>query len=177
MGTHWLVPHPDTAPKTIESVGVELERTAENLWLRYTIRAPLKELALPDPGKPVRADGLWQSTCLEVFVRDRPDGGYLEFNFSPSGEWAAYRFAAYRDGMEELPMASGPGIGLDASDDHLALEATVPLGAKQYSVALAAVVEELDGTKSFWSLAHPPGKADFHHPACFALTLPAPNAA
>src|SRR3546814_3736372 len=34
-------------------------------------------------------------------------------------------------------------------------------GAK---LALSAVIEELDGTKSYWALAHPPGKPDFHHP-------------
>ena len=39
------------------------------------------------------------------------------------------------------------------------------------------VIEELDGTKSYWALAHPPGKPDFHHPDCFALTLAAPGAA
>ena len=47
-------------------------------------------------------------------------------------------------------------------------------GAK---LALSAVIEELDGTKSYWALAHPPGKPDFHHPDCFALTLGAPDAA
>ena len=44
------------------------------------------------------------------------------------------------------------------------------VGAK---LALSAVIEELDGTKSYWALAHPPGKPDFHHPDCFALTLEA----
>jgi hypothetical protein len=40
-------------------------------------------------------------------------------------------------------------------------------------INLCAVIEEIDGTKSYWALAHPPGKPDFHHPDCFALTLPA----
>ena len=40
-------------------------------------------------------------------------------------------------------------------------------------LALAAVIEEVDGTKSYWALRHPPGKPDFHHPDCFALTLEA----
>jgi hypothetical protein len=34
-------------------------------------------------------------------------------------------------------------------------------------------LEEQDGTKSYWALAHPPGdKPDFHDPACFAAHLP-----
>ena len=37
--------------------------------------------------------------------------------------------------------------------------------------AVSAVIEETDGTRSFWSLAHPPGKPDFHHRDSFALEL------
>ena len=34
-----------------------------------------------------------------------------------------------------------------------------------------AVIEEADGTKSYWALAHPSDKPDFHHPDSFALDL------
>ncbi len=46
--------------------------------------------------------------------------------------------------------------------------------AADCEIGISAVIEETDGTKSYWALAHPPGKPDFHHPACFAATLPAP---
>jgi hypothetical protein len=39
-------------------------------------------------------------------------------------------------------------------------------------IGLTAVLEQTDGTKSYWALAHPPGKPDFHDPACFALEFP-----
>lgn len=42
-------------------------------------------------------------------------------------------------------------------------------------VGLCAVIEETDGTKSYWALRHPPGPPDFHHPDCFALTLGPPE--
>ena len=38
--------------------------------------------------------------------------------------------------------------------------------------SLAAVIEEEDGAKSYWALAHPPGKSDFHHTDCFVARLP-----
>ena len=44
-------------------------------------------------------------------------------------------------------------------------------------LGLSAVIEETSGRKSYWALAHPPGKADFHHSDCFALELPAGVAA
>jgi hypothetical protein len=40
------------------------------------------------------------------------------------------------------------------------------------SMSLTAVIEEQNGTKSYWALAHPPGDPNFHHPACFMATLP-----
>jgi hypothetical protein len=33
------------------------------------------------------------------------------------------------------------------------------------------VLEENDGGKSYWALAHSPAKPDFHHTDCFALEL------
>lgn len=42
-------------------------------------------------------------------------------------------------------------------------------------VGLSAVIEETDGTKSYWALRHPPGPPDFHHPDCFAVELAAPD--
>jgi hypothetical protein len=52
-----------------------------------------------------------------------------------------------------------------------------PFADTSLTLGLSAVIEEKDGTKSYWALAHPPGKPDFHHKDCFALTLPAPSSA
>jgi hypothetical protein len=41
-----------------------------------------------------------------------------------------------------------------------------------WRVGLSVVIEESSGRKSYWALAHPPGKADFHHSDCFACELP-----
>ncbi|HBR83499.1 MAG TPA: hypothetical protein DD861_04765, partial [Erythrobacter sp.] len=73
------------------------------LTLRWRIEAA-HDLVLPGFAGKGRADGLWQTTCFELFLR--PDGGtaYHEFNLSPSERWNAYRFSAPRDGMSEWPM-------------------------------------------------------------------------
>jgi hypothetical protein len=42
-------------------------------------------------------------------------------------------------------------------------------------MSLAAVVEETDGTISYWALAHADGPPDFHHPACFRAQVPPPS--
>ena len=107
--------------------------------------------------------------------------GYIELNFSPSGQWATYRFSGYREGMAEaLDIAVKPlAMGWQKSSVRFWLVAEVQFPelilAKEWQLGLAAVIEGTDGTKSYWALAHPPGQPDFHHPACFAATLPPPE--
>ena len=166
--------HPDTPARTVKFVNATLLQGRDGLEVSYVVEGPTAELVMPLPAKPYRTDGLWQTTCFELFAR-LEGGAYLEFNFSPSTQWAAYRFNAYREEMKELKLDTPPKIIV--SDEGYALIVSVliktPVGADR--LGLSAVIEEIDGTKSYWALRHPPGKPDFHHPDCFALELPAPE--
>ena len=64
--------------------------------VQYMLAGGLSALAIPEPLPPGPADGLWQHTCFEAFVGMAGSAAYREFNFSPSGQWAAYRFSAER---------------------------------------------------------------------------------
>ena len=44
--------------------------------------------------------------------------------------------------------------------------------ALEWEIGLSAVIEEIDGTKSYWALAHGKGPPDFHNSACFDYRLP-----
>jgi hypothetical protein len=170
--------HPDTPANIVDEFTVDIERRQDSrVWIRYHVEAPLADLDLGLPGEPERRDGLWKTTCFEAFVRKAGSDAYLEFNFAPSSAWAAYSFTGYREGMAELPVASAPELGNDASDSHFALEAIFELPSvwrdRELQMAITAVIEEIDGTKSYWSLTHSPGAPDFHHPDCFTLHLPA----
>jgi hypothetical protein len=177
---HRLVPHPATPPSTISAVDVELIAIDDNdLLLRFVVR-DAEGLVLPAPTTPERADGLWQTSCFELFLMPEGGQGYLEFNFSPSGRWAAYAFDGYRAGMRDLELAIDPHVEGERAGSLYVLDADLDLsdvapGAHRMSVS--AVIEEADGTKSYWALAHPPEKPDFHDPACFVLELPAAEAA
>jgi hypothetical protein len=169
-----LVCHPDTPPRTVKSVKVQVDRDARTLRLLYLVEGDPGRIRLPAPQKACRADGLWQTTCFELFVRDDSQG-YREFNFSPSSQWAAYRFRAYREGREAVALNEPPIVRLiEPEAFHSMLRASLKVEiAPGTSVGLSAIIEETDGTKSYWALAHPPGdKPDFHDPACFALELP-----
>jgi hypothetical protein len=138
-----------------------------SLRVTYCLVGDLDRVRIPPPRAPHAAERLWQHTCCELFVAD-PDGpGYREFNFSPSGEWAAYRFTRYREGA---PFETAdPEIRVQRAAGSLELSARVH--QKAMRVGLSAVVEQTDGTLSYWALRHPPGKPDFHHRDAFALEL------
>ncbi len=172
-----LVPHPETKPSQVRSVCVQYHMTdPDDILLTFKVEGSA-ELCLPEWRSAQRVDELWKTTCFEIFLL-AADGRYFEFNLSPSTEWAAYSFISYRTDMQTLALDVEPHISFAVKPDTFTLEADLDLGQipqGELKLALSAVIEERDGTKSYWALAHPPGQPDFHHPDCFALTLPPPG--
>lgn len=168
-----LSPHPETPARAVQAVAVEVHAlSAGQVRLRYEVLGELEALLVPAPADPERTDELWQHTCFEAFARVVGAQGYDEFNFSPSTQWAVYRFDAYRAGMNK-PVALAPRVEGGIEDDAYVLHAAFDLPAPgPWRVGISAVMEEADGTKSYWALKHPPGKPDFHHADSFVLELP-----
>ena len=170
-----LVRHPSQSETAVDQLTVAMERQPGLFILRYEILGRIDRLKVPAPTAGDRANGLWEATCFEAFVS--AGAGYVEFNFSPSRQWAAYRFDTYRDGMrDEIMPAPKIATAVTPSRMELTVAASLPDDVAG-RVGLSAVIEEAGGAKSYWALAHPPGPPDFHHPDCFAVELPAPDAA
>lgn len=167
-----LKPHPDSDTHAVSGVQAVLERQPGRFLISYIIGAPADALVLPIPAMPCRKDGLWESTCFELFLRDAgPE--YLEFNFSPSGQWAAYGFSGYREGMRPLPLEAPPIIEIGNQTGRYSLSVALRLpGAAPPGFGISAVIEARGGARSYWALAHPQGKPDFHHADCFAEFSP-----
>jgi hypothetical protein len=171
-----LVCHPDTPSSTVSEVTAQLcLGDPGEIWVEFMI-APTAGVVLPPPKPAKRTDNLWQSTCFELFLKPDGEEGYFEFNLSPSFEWAAYEFDSYRSGMRDYSVSFDPEIEITSSRDQVYywLATDLPLldpRRSDFRVCLAAIIEEKDGSKSYWALAHPPGPPDFHHDACFALPL------
>ena len=167
--------HPDSRSGAI-AIEAQAERQSEGrLAVSFIVRGDLAALILPPTAPSARADDLWRRTCFEAFVRAEGEDGYYEFNLAPSTEWAVYRFDGYRQGM--APAGEAPRIEVRPGADAFELRAVLDLGelmapSAAWRVGLSAVVEDAGGV-SYWALAHPAGKPDFHHPDCFALELPA----
>jgi hypothetical protein len=175
-----LYSHPDYPHDPATSVYASVVRKGGQLQLRYLLSGRIARIAIPAPTQPARADELWQHTCFEVFLRPPEGEAYCEFNFSPSGLWAAYRFRARRSGMANVAEAEPGAAALSVGAGLVTLDLALDLSAlpdlppdAPWRVALTTIVEQADGSKSYWSLAHPQGKPDFHHADNFALILPA----
>ncbi|MFC5343491.1 DOMON-like domain-containing protein [Brevundimonas staleyi] len=126
-------------------------------------------VVLPETDAPTRKDELWRHTCCEIFALRR-QGGYVEFNLAPSGDWAAYSFDGYRQGMANLD-SSPPDLRMKAAEDGFELSGFVHLAEWPLieAIGLSAVIETPDGAKTYWALAHPSDKPDFHHPDSFTV--------
>src|SRR5262245_7416411 len=100
----FLTPHPVSRSLAVDQIEVEIERPwSDQLTLSFTLTGKMAGIALPRVSTPNRRAGLWKHTCFEAFLRALKGPQYYELNFSPSTEWAAYKFDDYRTGMREAP--------------------------------------------------------------------------
>lgn len=177
-----LIPHPAAANAAPQTITGDLTRTQDALALRYVLAGDIERLRVPSSRAPRFADELWRHTSCELFIARKGDSAYHECNFSPSGEWAAYAFARTRDrtiaAEQQALVTLNPEISVRRGAHTLELNATVRLGAlsTRYTdaallLALSAVIEDRDGSLSYWALAHPQLRPDFHHPDAFVLEL------
>lgn len=172
-----LIRHPDSRCDAVIGIDVELVRQGGLLQFRYIVTGDTDRVVFPELEDTSRADKLWQHTVFEAFIRTGPET-YVEFNFSPSGRWAAYRFARYRGGVSNIMDVTNPGIGSRQSDKRFDLAATLDLSrlpdlqqGQTWKFAITTVIEETGANLSYWSLAHGPGKPDFHHLDGFVLDV------
>lgn len=169
--------HPACRCEAVTSIEAAAERPEPGrLLFRFRVTGRIADVRWPPPVPAARIDALWQHTCFEAFLCAPPDKGYLEFNFAPSTEWAAYSFDAYRDGMRIPGGFEAPDIATRQGESEFELEAALdwdglPDGAV-WRLGLSAVIEETNGRRSYWALVHAGARPDFHHADAFALELP-----
>ncbi len=168
--------HPDFPPLAVTAVEARIIGVDAS-WLRARWRIEgSQQLVVPAFAGKGRADELWKTTCFELFLKPAGGEAYCEFNLSPSERWNAYDFTSYRAGMTERPLPREPECTMRLGSSFAIFDAAIPVaGVPQgdCTMGMSAVIEEQGGQVSYWALAHPEGKPDFHDPACFAAVLPA----
>jgi hypothetical protein len=177
--TYQLVCHRSDSAGAVASIAVDVRRLSQTtMQLLYRVSGDVSRLQIPGREKPHERDGLWRHTCFELFL-NVAQVAYYEFNFSPSHQWAAYRFESYREAMADLELASPPRIRVETTPGVLMLDVLIDMQGLLpcevdglHRMALTAVIEHRDGDISHWALAHVAGKPDFHHPDGFVGVLP-----
>ena len=174
-----LLAHPAALPSkpdfkvwaSVDHAGAFGATATTNIW--FGVGASASRFVIPEAEEPSRTDELWKATCFEAFLRATGSDAYQEWNFAPSGQWAAYDFTGYREGMTELEVDAPPYIRMEDNLTWWTLGATIAVEAgKNWDLGLSVVLEESDGTKSYWALAHAADRADFHAADCFIAKLP-----
>ena len=179
-----LTCHPLNRAPMVRSLEACASRTEQgDLSFAYYLRGDMVRLLIPAGQATSRGDALWEHTCFEAFVAVADEPAYLEFNFSPSGQWATYRFSDYRQADQSHVITVAPQISAQLSAGRLDLLATLPLAGLPPAVAeatlqigLTAVIENTDtveGNRSYWALCHPASRPDFHQRQGFTLELSA----
>jgi len=172
---HRLTAHPAQPPSRVTGVQAVSQFLKDGtLFLRWRIDGA-RQVVLPPYAGSGRADDLWRTTCFEMFL-DMGEGRYREFNFSPSGRWAAMDFASYRVKLGDAELGDWPETSVERGDVIVTGAVRVPreaLGGASRG-ALTTVVEEEDGVLSFWAGAHHKDQPDFHDASCFTLDFSPP---
>ncbi len=177
MQTHMLEPHPAHPPLSVSGVSVSVGCKPHWLTLRFRVDKSA-DVAVPKLAGRVRNDGLWRTTCFELFVMQGSGPSYAEFNLSPSEQWAAYDFTSPREGMAERAMPFAPACTWRAGSAFAIFDAAIPTSALTPFPAragLTAVIEEEGGHMSYWALKHGSDQPDFHDPSCFTAILAPPE--
>jgi hypothetical protein len=173
-----LARHPGTPSDAVRRIDVRVRLAQDGaLSFAFAVTGDASRIRMPPRVEAQRADGLWEHTCFEAFIRARGNA-YYELNWSPSMEWALYRFDDYRAGVVAFDIERPPTIEVSQRAYGFDLTAVLSLsempeliGTSRLTMALAAVIEDVERRRSYWSIVHPAERPDFHHPDGFVLEL------
>jgi hypothetical protein len=154
----------------------KVKRESGLLSVSFSLSGDLSQIVLPTQSRvPGRKDRLWEETCFEFFLSLKGSVKYWEFNLSPSKDWNVYRFSSYRRDMQDeknfkiLPFKvkrNGSAFSLSLSVD---LDQIIQRG-EPIELAVSTVIKTKEG-QSYWALAHPGPKPDFHLREAFIFSL------
>lgn len=169
--------------KLSASVKAHFDQTKAQFGIDYCLKGDLDQLLLPPAAqkKGERCHDLWKETCFEAFFKITGSNSYLEFNFSPSGNWNCYFFETYRAGMREYLGVENVALSFESSeelnlkclfdldfsrDKNLAI-----LNKDNLRIGLSAILFQRTEGPSYFSLTHPISAPDFHHEKSFVFKL------
>lgn len=162
-----LHPHPSSVDPIVDSIAVDIRGRGGRTQLDARLVSRPGLVCLPG-GKldPLR---LWEHTCVELFAVDS-GSGYVEWNFSPTGQVTRFAFSDYRERSRvDVVDSVAVVVERDEAGTRIVIEGELGLDTMS-SGAITTVVRNMGGTLAYWALAHPRAEPDFHDAAGFVLS-------
>ncbi len=107
------------------------------------IGAPADAVRHPRGGRALARRRVVADDLLRGLLPRRGRGGYREWNFAPSGNWAAYDFTGYREGMTRADVARRLTFAWRTISPGGRVGATIAVDAQtHWQLGLSAILEE-----------------------------------
>lgn len=174
-----LKPHPILDQEQLLVEGL-LSRYGTELSLGLSVHSKARTYAPELNPAATRERGLWNSTCIELFVKNPKGSDYFEWNLAPNGSWNCFYFVSERTPLEgdlyEWPEVKTPLFTHSHESDSLwrfNASLTLPTGVEWTQhvglpFGVSAMILTEDKTLPMpVSLHHPKDVPDFHHPESF----------
>jgi hypothetical protein len=164
----FLLPFPADSPPPATKISGNIARNSNTLAITYVLQGALAEIEIPERADAaMRKCNLWEATCFEFFLGVKGLDQYWEFNLSPAGHWNVYRFASYRQGMQEETVFMSLPFSVQHDQDFLRLALEIDLASiihagQALEIGVSAVIKFMDGGVKYWALGHPGTVPDFH---------------
>ena len=158
-----------------------LARRIDTLFVHYEIIGSSLRIDIPErKQEPSRKRGLWENTCLELFVAARDCDQYWEFNLSPSEDWNVFRFEHYRneryvDKLREEPSVTSLPFRTQRQSESFLLDMEFNLDKlirkDQFLEIGIGAIMKFNKNKTYWALTHCGPIPDFHRRDSFIIKL------
>lgn len=156
-------------------------RRNDTLFVHYEITGSSPGIDIPErEQEPSRKKGLWENTCLELFVAVKDSDRYWEFNLSPSGDWNVFRFEHYRnerhaDKLREEPLVTSLPFRTQRRSGSFLLDMEFDLGTlvredQFLEIGIAAIIK-CNKDRTYRALTHCGPMPDFHRRDSFIIEL------
>jgi hypothetical protein len=135
------------------------------LHVRSLIKGPVHFLDFEKSPKPSVKDELWKKTCFEFFALKTNGTEYVEWNFSPSGDYQRYLFSRYRERVETAPAPTTQDAKINWKLTGEGFESTVEvkLPFEIQKIQICWVTKLKTEPAIYWALSHTSPKPDFHN--------------
>lgn len=168
------------APQSAISLKSKLRCDANILNMSFELSGALDEISLAKPVKsPARIQGLWQTTCFEVFIKNQESEEYIEFNFSSEYDWNCFYFPNKKSRLKEYQKITNLSVNSVKENTTFFIESSVDLNKlpdglwkkNKMRIGPAAILESKTKELTYWACKHLDKVPNFHNHDSFNYEL------